>query len=382
MPRLRSKPAKPDLITTEADRRFLERAVELGRRGWGFVHPNPMVGCVVVQDGDVVAEGWHEELGSAHAEVRALDRAGEAARGATVYVSLEPCRHEGRTPPCTDALVRAGVGRVVFGAADPGLQSAGGATVLREAGIEVVGPVFTERQALQENPAFFHAARNGTTFVALKLAMTLDARIAARVGERTEISGPAAYRWVHSLRAGHDAVMVGAGTAHVDDPRLTVREDVPVRRQPARIVIDSRATLPPDSRLFDDVDDVPVYVFVRDDAPVKDVRGLEDAGADVYRVPAGSGGVNLEAVLRTCWQQGIRSVLCEGGGLMGSSLLGEGLVQRLYLLLSPRTFGVGGVPAFADLPEGAWSRWAAAGASQSLGEDGLVVFDRLPPGMA
>jgi diaminohydroxyphosphoribosylaminopyrimidine deaminase/5-amino-6-(5-phosphoribosylamino)uracil reductase len=240
--------------------------------------------------------------------------------------------------------------------------------------------VLSERQALHENAAFFHNARTSTPFLALKLAMTLDARIAARVGERTDITGDAARRWVHGLRAGHDAVMVGAGTALVDDPRLTVREDVPVSRQPARIVIDSRATLDEDSRLFDDVDDVPVYIFVREDAAKRDVRRLEDAGADVFPVPAGPGGVNLLAVVRTCWEQGIRSVLCEGGGLMASSLLADGLVQRLYLVLAPRTFGVGGVPAFAELPEGAWSHWVPAGPSQPLDEDALVVFDRLPPG--
>jgi diaminohydroxyphosphoribosylaminopyrimidine deaminase/5-amino-6-(5-phosphoribosylamino)uracil reductase len=372
----------PEAVAADdVDRRFVDRAVELGRRGWGRVHPNPMVGCVVVKEGQVVGEGWHEEYGGPHAEVRALERAGDAARGSTVYVSLEPCRHHGKTPPCTDALVEAGVRRVVFGAVEPGRDPSGGAGVLREAGVVVLGPVLTERQGMHENPAFFHNARTGTTFLALKLAMTLDARIAARVGERTDITGPAAHRWVHSLRAGHDAVMVGAGTANVDDPRLTVRADVPLRRQPARIVIDSRATLPPDSRLFDDVDDVPVHVFVRDDALERDIGRLEDAGAEVHPVPAGPGGVNLVTVLRTCWQEGIRSVLCEGGGLMGSSLLSEGLVQRLYLLLAPRTFGVGGVPAFADLPDGAWSRWTAAGPSQALDEDGLVVFDRLPPGM-
>jgi diaminohydroxyphosphoribosylaminopyrimidine deaminase/5-amino-6-(5-phosphoribosylamino)uracil reductase len=153
-----------------------------------------------------------------------------------------------------------------------------------------------------------------------------------------------------------------------------------MRRQPARIVIDSRAALPADARIFEDVEEVPVYVFVREDAPKSGVRTMEDAGAEVFRTPPGQGGVNLEMVLRTCWDRGIRSVLCEGGGLMSSSLLADGLVQRLYLLLTPRTFGFGGVPAFADLPEGAWSRWVAAGPSQSLDEDGLVVFDRLPQG--
>jgi diaminohydroxyphosphoribosylaminopyrimidine deaminase / 5-amino-6-(5-phosphoribosylamino)uracil reductase len=363
-----------------ADRRLMERAVELGRRGWGRVHPNPVVGCVLARDGEVLGEGWHEAYGEPHAEVRALERAGEAASGATAYVSLEPCPHHGKTPPCTDALIGAGVRRVVYGAKDPGAESRGGADVLRRAGMEVVGPVLTEREAIHENPAFFHNARTGTTFVALKLAMTLDARIAARAGERTSITGPAANRWVHALRAGHDAVMVGAGTAQVDNPRLTVRDAPREGGLPARIVIDSRASLSLDSRLFEDVDEVPLHVFVREDAPEEGIRRLSDAGAGVYLVPGGEGGVNLASVLRRCWQSGIRSVLCEGGGLMGSSLLADGLVQRLYLLLAPQTFGVGGVPAFADLPEGAWSRWAPAGPSRALDEDALVVFDRLPQG--
>jgi diaminohydroxyphosphoribosylaminopyrimidine deaminase/5-amino-6-(5-phosphoribosylamino)uracil reductase len=185
---------------------------------------------------------------------------------------------------------------------------------------------------------------------------------------------------VHSLRAGHDGIMVGAGTALVDDPRLTVREAVAARRQPARIVVDSAATIPPGSRLFADVDEVPVFVFVRADAPRASVARLEDAGAHVERVPPGEGGVDLGAVLRACWENGIRSVLCEGGGAMASSLLAGGLVQRLYLLLAPRTLGSGAVPAFADLPEGAWTRWLPAGPSQPLDEDALVIYDRLPPG--
>jgi len=362
----------------DADRVLLERAVELARRGWGRAHPNPLVGCVLAHDDEVVGEGWHEEYGHAHAEVRALEQAGDAARGATAYVSLEPCRHEGKTPPCTDALVRAGVVRVVYGASDPGGDSGGGAAALRQAGIEVVGPVLSERRAIQENPAFFHNVRTEQTFLALKLAMSLDARIAARVGERTRLTGPAATQWVHALRAGFDGIMVGAGTAHVDDPRLTVRADVPVRHQPARIVVDSGATLSPDSRMFDDVDDAPVVVFVREDAPAASVRRLEEAGAEVHHTPSADSGLDLVSVLSVCWDIGIRSVLCEGGGLMGSSLLSEGLVQRLYLLLAPVTLGSGAVPAFADLPQGAWTRWAPAGAAQALEEDALIVWDRLP----
>lgn len=374
----RSRP--PETSLSDTDRRLLERAVELGRRGWGRVHPNPLVGCVVATEGKVLGEGWHDEYGGPHAEVRALELAGGAARGATAYVSLEPCRHQGKTPPCTEALKRAGVARVVVGAADPGRGSGGGADVLRAAGVEVVGPVMSDRDAFAENPAFIHNARTGSTFVALKLAMSLDARIAARVGERTQLTGPAAIRWVHALRAGHDGVMVGVGTAHVDDPRLTVREDVPVRRQPARIIVDSGATLAPDSRLFRDVEEAPVVVFVREEAPARSRERLRDAGADVHPVPSAAGGVDLVSVLRACWELGIRSVLCEGGGHMGSSLLSDGLVQRLYLLLAPRTLGSGAVPAFADLPEGAWTGWVPGGTPRALDEDVVVVYDRLPPG--
>jgi diaminohydroxyphosphoribosylaminopyrimidine deaminase/5-amino-6-(5-phosphoribosylamino)uracil reductase len=272
------------------------------------------------------------------------------------------------------------VSRVVYGVADPGTQSGGGGEALRGGGVEVIGPALSEREGIHENPAFFHNTRTGRTFLALKLAMSLDARIAARVGERTQLTGAAAHLWVHALRAEHDAVMVGAGTAHVDDPRLTVREDVPLKRQPARIVVDSGATLTPGSQLFRDVEDAALVVFVREDVPEASMERLESAGAEVHPVPAAPGGVDLSAVLRVCWDIGIRSVLCEGGGLMGSSLLAEGLVQRLYLLLAPLTLGSAAVPAFADLPEGAWTRWAPAGGSRALDEDALVVYDRLPHG--
>jgi diaminohydroxyphosphoribosylaminopyrimidine deaminase/5-amino-6-(5-phosphoribosylamino)uracil reductase len=379
-PSTRPYPRPVDAPLDERERALLDRAIVLGRQGWGRVHPNPLVGCVIARDGEVLGEGWHEEYGGPHAEVQALNDAGEAARGATAYVSLEPCRHQGKTPPCTDALVRAGVSRVVYGAADPGTESGGGAEALRAAGLEVIGPTMNERQAIHENPAFMHNARTGSTFVALKLAMSLDARIAARVGERTELTGAAAHRWVHSLRAGHDGIMVGAGTALVDDPRLTVREAVAVSRKPARIVVDSAATIPPGSRLFADIDEVPVFVFVRNEAPRAAVERLEEAGAQVTRVPAGEGGVDLASVFRACWNNDIRSVLCEGGGVMASSLLSLGLVHRLYLLFAPRTLGSGAVPAFADLPDSAWSRWVTTGPSQPLDEDALVIYDRLPHG--
>ena len=375
----RVAPPASERVASEEDLRLLEHATVLGRRGWGRVHPNPLVGCVVARGGQVVGEGWHEAFGGPHAEVRALERAGEAARGATAYVSLEPCRHEGKTPACTIALVRAGVACVVYGAADPGSESGGGGEALRRAGIEVVGPVFGERAAVRENPSFFHEARDGTTYVALKLAMTLDGRIAERPGERTVITGPEATREVHRLRAGHDAVMVGAGTARVDDPLLTVREPVAMRKPPARVVLDPGASLPPDAALLRDVGSAPVVVFVRDDVPEGALERLEGSGATVHPVPGTREGLSLETVLRVCHDTGIHSVLCEGGGRLSSSLLREGRASRLYLFLAPRTAGEGGVPAFpGDLPAATWEAWEPALPPELHGRDVLLTWDRLP----
>ncbi|HVH13374.1 MAG TPA: bifunctional diaminohydroxyphosphoribosylaminopyrimidine deaminase/5-amino-6-(5-phosphoribosylamino)uracil reductase RibD, partial [Longimicrobium sp.] len=218
---------------SEQDRAFVRRAIELAWRGWGRVAPNPLVGCVIVRDdGEVVGEGWHSEYGQAHAEVEALRAAGEAARGATAYVSLEPCSHHGKTPPCTDALIAAGVRSVVFGGFDPNPRARGGAEVLRAAEIDVAGGV-EEAAVRDQNAVFFHAhspAGADRPFVALKLAMSLDARIADRDGGSVWITGPEARAETHRLRAGYDAVAVGIGTARADDPQLTVR-DIPVPRR-------------------------------------------------------------------------------------------------------------------------------------------------------
>lgn len=361
---------------TPDDLRHLERAAALGRRGWGGVHPNPLVGCVLVRDGEVVAEGWHEEFGGPHAETRALERAGARARGATAYVSLEPCRHEGKTPACTLALMRSGVSRVVFGAPDPGAESGGGAADLAAGGVEVVGPVFGHERAWSENPAFFHWHHHGTPHVALKLALSLDGAVAAAPGERTTLTGPEARREVHRLRSGFDAVLVGSNTARVDDPLLTVR-DVPLRRPaPIRIILDSGATLSSEAALFRDAADVPVWVFCRDDADEVEMERLESAGAQVHPVPrARSGsGVSLDAVLERCGAMGVRSILCEGGGVVASQLLAQGLARRLYALVAPTVLGVGAVPAFPEVPAG--TRWRLAFDPKRCGDDTLLTLDR------
>ena len=362
---------------TSQDVEYLERARRLARRGWGQVHPNPMVGCVLVRDGQVVGEGHHAVFGGPHAEIVALEGALTRAEGATAYVSLEPCNHQGKTPPCTEALIEAGVRRVVFGAADPGAESGGGGEALKAAGLDVTGPVWSTAIARGENPEFFHVARHHTPFVALKLAMTMDARIADAPGVRTRVTGEEAEAEVHRIRSGFDAVMVGAGTVSADDPRLTVRRAPPGREPTRRVVLIPDARLDPGAALFEDADRAPLHVFCREGASESAMEHLEGAGAHVHPVPGNGDALDLDAVLHACWEIGIRSILCEGGRTLAHALLREGRVNRFYLLVAPRTFGAGGVSAFAEDADALdWSAFQPACEPMTLGRDTLVVLDR------
>lgn len=359
------------------DRRHLARAMELAKRGWGRVHPNPLVGCVLVRDGTVVGEGWHQLYGGPHAEVQALRAAGEGSRGATAYVSLEPCNHYGQTPPCSEALRDAGIARMVYASPDPGQVSGGGAEALRREGVDVLGPVLLPHESRRENPAFYHNQVLGSTYVAVKLAQSLDGKISEGPGKRTAITGPQARLETHRLRAGFDAVMVGSGTVRTDDPLLTVRESVSYRKQPTRIVLDTRCSLTSAARLFQDVPEAPLVIFTGEDASELAMEELEDAGAKVHPVPRKGEGVSLAAVLDICWETGIRSVLCEGGGRLARSLLWGGTAQRLYLFVAPFVLGEKGVPAF---PEGddrsRWDQWSPAFPPQGFGRDVLLTLDR------
>jgi diaminohydroxyphosphoribosylaminopyrimidine deaminase/5-amino-6-(5-phosphoribosylamino)uracil reductase len=367
-----------ELSLSSLDRRYLQRAIDLGKRGWGGVHPNPLVGCVLVKDGQIVAEGWHKEYGGPHAETLALEGAGERAMGATAYVSLEPCNHTGKTPPCSQALLDAGVVRIVYGAGDPGKESAGGAEALQEWGVEVIGPCLTYDQAWQENPSFFWNQENGTTFVAIKLAQTLDGKIAEAPGHRTSITGPEALEETHRLRAGFDGVLVGSRTVLVDDPFLTVRHGIRARRQPWRIVLDTDARTSPEANLFKDLPDAPLVIFTADDAPDTLVRGLEEAGARIHRVPRSGGGLLIPDVLAACWDMGIRSLLCEGGGTLASGLLRHGWARRIYLFMAPFVLGEQGVPAFPGAQSRiGWESWKPAGSLGIFGRDVLLTFDRI-----
>ncbi len=357
---------------TPEDVHHIRRAIALAASGWGRVSPNPMVGCVIVRDGQVVGEGWHTEYGRPHAEVEALRAAGEHARGATAYVSLEPCSHWGKTPPCTDALTAAGVRRVVFGGFDPNPKAKGGAEVLRAAGIEVLGGV-EEASVRDQNAVFFHAhspAGAARPLVALKLAMSLDARIADRHGRSVWITGEAARAEVHRLRAGYDAVAVGIGTALADDPLLTVRGAVEPRVSPIRIVFDRALRLPLDGNLVRSAREVPVWAACAPEAPDDRRRALEDAGVRVI------GGFDFADQLCAIREAGVRSMFVEGGSVLASALLTADVVDRMYLFYAPVLIGPDGAAPFAALPSPPLPdapRWRRID-TQAFGEDTLITL--------
>ncbi|MDQ4079356.1 MAG: bifunctional diaminohydroxyphosphoribosylaminopyrimidine deaminase/5-amino-6-(5-phosphoribosylamino)uracil reductase RibD, partial [Gemmatimonadota bacterium] len=264
---------------TARDRAYMRRALVLARRGWGWTAPNPMVGAVVVRDDAIVGEGWHVRYGGPHAEVAALEAAGDRARGATVYVTLEPCAHTGKTPPCTNALIGAGVGRVICAMNDPNPMAQGGGAVLERAGIEVAFGL-EEGDAFELNAPIFHALTSTRPWITLKLATSVDGGIADVSGRSQWLTGDRARRYVHRLRAGHEAVAVGVGTALADDPELTVRSGRRPRVAPARIVFDRRARLPLDSKLARTARDVRTIV-VSADASSPEARKLADAGVQI-----------------------------------------------------------------------------------------------------
>ncbi|MBI4512502.1 MAG: bifunctional diaminohydroxyphosphoribosylaminopyrimidine deaminase/5-amino-6-(5-phosphoribosylamino)uracil reductase RibD [Gemmatimonadetes bacterium] len=350
----------------------MRRALALAARGWGRVCPNPLVGAVVVRDGQVVGEGFHGSYGGAHAEVEALRAAADRARGATLYVTLEPCNHHGKTPPCTEAILRAGVRRVVYAVADPTAAAGGGAERLRGEGIEVESGLCAE-EAHDLNAVFFTASVEQRTYVCLKLALSLDARIAEAPGRRTAISGPRAIREAHRLRAGYDALAVGIGTVLSDDPLLTVREWPVPSRPPVRIVLDSQLRTPLVSRLVATTPDALLWLLAGRDSPRARRDALESRGARIIAVgEAAPGRLDLREVLQILWGEGIHSVLFEGGSALASSLLAERLVDRLELFYAPTFLGPEALPAFrAGPPE----RWRLA-ARRALGPDTLLSLVR------
>lgn len=323
------------------DRRWVEQALALAVLGEGRTRPNPMVGCVVVRRGRVVGAGYHRALGEPHAETVALEQAGERARGATLYVNLEPCAHHGRTPPCTEAIARAGVRRVVASITDPNpLVNGRGFERLRAAGVVVDAGVL-EGRARRVNRTFLHWHRTGRPWVTLKAASSLDGLLATREGRSRWITGPLARRVAHRCRLRHDAIVVGAETIRRDDPRLTVR--LPgVEAHPRIVVLASELRLSPNAKIFRGATRPLVYGSL--DASGEAEAALRDR-AEVRRVPAARGRVDLEAVVEDLGREGLQSVLVEGGGKTLASFLAGGLAHEARLFLAPSLLGArGGTP--------------------------------------
>lgn len=354
-------------------------ALGLARRGHGNVWPNPSVGCVVVRDGIVVGRGWTQPGGRPHAETEALARAGSASRGATAYVTLEPCAHHGRTPPCADAFVSAGVARVVVALQDPDPRvDGGGIARLRAAGIEVETGVCAD-QAAEVAAGFLLRIGAGRPQVTVKLATTLDGRIATGSGESRWITGEVARALGHGLRARCDAILVGAATAALDDPDLTCRLPGLESRSPVRVVVDGATPLPPTHKLVAGARDLPTIVLVAAGADAERRKAYTGAGAEIEEVPRGSDGrTDLAAALQALGARGITRLLVEGGGRTIASLMREDLVDRLVWFRAPRVIGGDGTPGIAEL--GLDSLDAAPEfvklSARSAGEDTVEIYAR------
>ncbi len=336
----------------------MRRTLEIAARGWGRVSPNPMVGAVVLRDGIVVGEGWHEGPGTAHAEVMALAAAGDRVRGATMVSSLEPCDHTGRTGPCTLALIEAGITRVVIGAGDPNpLVDGAGVSRLRAAGIDVVTGVLAD-ECHRLNEAYDRHVSTGRPFVTLKMASSLDGKTAAIDGSSKWITGEAARADVQRLRAGADAIVVGAGTVRDDDPALTVRaSEWAAARPPLRVVVDTAGRVPPHGHLFDG--SAPTLVATSDLAAQDHLDGWGAAGAEVLVLDRDvAGGVSLDGLLAALGKRDVQGVLVEGGATLAWSLVRDGLVDKVVQYLAPLL--VGGTRAPGVIAGGGFAPIASA----------------------
>ena len=327
---------------------FMDLARDLAERGRYTVAPNPLVGAIVARDGTVISEGWHARAGGDHAEVAALKGAGEAARGATMYVTLEPCNHHGRTPPCTDAVLRAGISRVVMGHLDPDPRMRGRSVLLlRSAGVEV--EVLEDPACELQNEQFLNYMRTRRPFVHLKLAATLDGRIAAAGGDSRWVTGEAARLRAHQLRAEAGAVLVGANTVRTDDPQLTPRDLFARPPRITRVVLDPHLTTSPESRLAKSTHEAPVLIFTDETALDGREKDLGALGVEVVATPRSPEGLDLLYVLDELGRRGIRGVLVEGGGETAARFVERGLADKLTLFYAPKLLGSEGVPMIGTL---------------------------------
>ena len=372
--------AQKILDSKAADHRYMLLALALGRRGHGRTWPNPAVGAVVVKDGVIIGRGWTQPGGRPHAEPEALRRAGEAARGATLYVTLEPCSHFGKSPPCVDAVIAAGISRVVSAIEDPNPEVAGkGHAKLRSAGIAVdVGLCAAE--AAYDHAGHFRRIRDKRPHVILKLAVSADDRIGAAGHKPLAITGDAAKTQVHLLRAHCDAILVGIGTVLADDPLLTCRLPGMEARSPVRVVLDRALRIPGESRLVHSARATPLWVMSSETAEAAAAMKLGAAGAQVIRVPTDlmKPGLDLSAVLHALFERGISRLMVEGGARVAASFAAAGLVDEIWLLRGPAAVGANGVPALDAMPLAALTQSPAyrVRASETLDRDTLTIYER------
>lgn len=336
--------------TLNSDLQYMGRSLALAAKARGRTCPNPMVGAVLVNNGEIVGQGYHQKAGMPHAEIEALAQAGDQAKGATLYVTLEPCNHQGRTPPCTEAIIKAGIKKVVYATADPNPRVSGeGHKTLTKNGIETIGGVM-EQEAVKMNEVYFSYMKSGLPFVTLKLAVSLDGRISMGQGTTTGLSGDEARRYVHQLRLGHEAVMVGSNTVVTDDPQLTVRlVDNPESKQPTRFITDGKLSLSLDSKVL--TDGKAKTIMVTTSAADQDKKKkIEAKGIDVWTIGKDAKGyVDLKALLHQMGLDEYCSLLVEGGGKLAASFLKLGLVNKVVMIYTPNIIGAQGVAAVGEL---------------------------------
>lgn len=362
------------------DHRFMQLALALGRRGQGRTWPNPAVGAVVVKDGIIVGRGWTQPGGRPHAEPEALKRAGEAARGATLYVTLEPCSHFGKSPPCADAIITAGIARVVSAVEDPNPEVGGqGHARLRAAGIAVEVGLCAE-EAARDHAGHFLRVREKRPFIILKLAVSADDKIGAAGHRTVAITGEAAKARVHLLRAQSDAILVGIGTVLADDPLLTCRLPGLEAQSPVRVVLDRALRLPGTSKLVHSARQTPLWVMTSDLSEAPAAMKLGAAGAQVVRVPVTTTpppGLDLKSVLSMLSERGITRLMVEGGARVASSFLGAGLVDEIWLLRGPNSIGMDGIPALDKQSLSVITqspRWRVR-VTEALDQDTLTIYE-------
>jgi diaminohydroxyphosphoribosylaminopyrimidine deaminase / 5-amino-6-(5-phosphoribosylamino)uracil reductase len=355
----------------DADDRYMWMALDLARQGRGRTNPNPMVGAVIVQGSEVVGSGYHHAAGTPHAEIIALEKAGEKADGSTLYLNLEPCNHHGRTGPCTEKIIKAGISRVVIAMQDPNpLVSGRGVARLTEAGIKVKEGVL-EQKARRLNETFIKYITTGLPFVSVKVAMSLDGKIATAAGESHWITGEKARQFVHRLRDHSDVIMVGIETVLKDNPRLTTRVEGGEGRDPIRVIVDSSARLPLDATVIESSSTSKTILAVTDKAPQDKCKALENKGVEILKLPSDQGRVDLSSLMKELAARELSAVLVEGGGTLNFSLLEQSLIDKLFIFIAPLIIGGRESPtAFSG------SGVSVLGKAWSVDEIEMKQFDR------